>query len=103
MEQLKILLCCGAGISSGFLASSARKYIKKNKLDASIEAVSHTEVGEFMTSVNVVCIGPHLAKGLETFQKIAEPHGVKVGIIPEDIYATLDGPRLVEFAKSLKK
>ena len=56
-----------------------------------------------MTSVNVVCIGPHLAKDLETFQKIAEPHGVKVGIIPEDIYATLDGPRLVEFAKSLKK
>lgn len=30
METVKVLLCCGAGMSSGFLASSARKAIKKN-------------------------------------------------------------------------
>ena len=32
MENLKILLCCGAGMSSGFLASNARKVAKKQKL-----------------------------------------------------------------------
>ena len=101
MDQFKILLCCGSGMSSGFLASAARKYIKKSKMDASIEAVSQTEVGEFMSSVDVLLVGPHLAKDLEAFKKIAEPHGVKVAVIPEDIYATLDGPRLVDLAKSL--
>lgn len=29
MENLRVLLCCGAGMSSGFLASGARKAIKK--------------------------------------------------------------------------
>ena len=32
MENLKVLLCCGAGMSSGFLASSARKVAKKKRL-----------------------------------------------------------------------
>ena len=32
MENLRVLLCCGAGMSSGFLASGARKVIKKQKL-----------------------------------------------------------------------
>ena len=40
METLKILLCCGAGMSSGFLASSARKTAKKKKLNVTIEARS---------------------------------------------------------------
>ena len=33
METLKILLCCGAGMSSGFLASSARKNSEKEKAE----------------------------------------------------------------------
>ena len=33
METWKILLCCGAGMSSGFLASSARKTAKKKLLN----------------------------------------------------------------------
>ena len=41
MENLKVLLCCGAGMSSGFLASGARKVIKKQKLPMTIEARSY--------------------------------------------------------------
>ena len=39
MATLKVMLCCGAGMSSGFLASNARKYAKKNKLRLPIVAV----------------------------------------------------------------
>ena len=48
MENLKILLCCGAGMSSGFLASNARKVAKKQKLSVSVEARSHSEVAEHL-------------------------------------------------------
>ena len=38
---------------------------------------------------------------LDTFQETAAPYNVKVGVIPQDIYASLDGARLIDLAKSL--
>lgn len=32
MEPIQVLLCCGAGLSSGFLAQGARKVAKKKAL-----------------------------------------------------------------------
>ena len=37
MENIKVLLCCGAGLSSGFLAQRARKSAKKRNLDINIQ------------------------------------------------------------------
>ncbi|EOS42432.1 PTS sugar transporter subunit IIB [Lachnospiraceae bacterium JLR.KK009] len=101
MENLKILLCCGAGMSSGFLASNARKVAKKQKLSVSVEARSHSEVAEHLNYIDVLLIGPHYAMELDTFQETAAPYNVKVGVIPQDIYASLDGARLIDLAKSL--
>lgn len=101
MENLRVLLCCGAGISSGFLASNARKYVKKAGCQVSIEARSHSEAAEFIPNVDVMLLGPHYASSLETFANIAKPYGTKVAVIPEAIYGTLDGKALVEFAQNL--
>ena len=54
MENLRVLLCCGAGMSSGFLASGARKLIKKQKLPMTIEARSYAEAADFMSSIDVM-------------------------------------------------
>ena len=35
MGTIRVLLCCGAGFSSGFLAQKARQAAKKKKLDCS--------------------------------------------------------------------
>ena len=43
MEPIQVLLCCGAGLSSGFLAQGARKVAKKKGLNVKIEAKSETE------------------------------------------------------------
>lgn len=101
METLRVLLCCGAGMSSGFLASSARKVIKKKKLPITIEARSYSEAAEFFGSIDVMLLGPHYAKDLEKFQESGKPYGVKVAVIPEDIYGTLDGGKLIDLAQSL--
>ena len=102
METLKILLCCGAGMSSGFLASSARKTAKKKKLNVTIEARSASEANELLYTIDVLLIGPHYAKEINKFQELANPHGVAVALIPEDIYGSLDGERLIAFAQTLK-
>lgn len=101
MENMKVLLCCGAGMSSGFLASNARKVIKKQKLPITVEARSHSEVSEYLNYIDVLLLGPHYAMELENFRQIAEPYEVKVDVIPQDIYASLDGSRLIQLAQSL--
>ena len=103
MENLRVLLCCGAGMSSGFLASGARKLIKKQKLPMTIEARSYAEAADFMSSIDVMLLGPHYAKDLEKFQEIGKPYGVRVGVIPEKIYGSLDSNGLIEFAQKVAK
>lgn len=101
MENTKIMLCCGAGMSSGFLASSCRKVIKKQKLAMTVEARSHSEVKEYLGQIDVLLLGPHYAAELDTFQDLARPYGVAVGVIPGDIYASLNGERLIAFAQQV--
>lgn len=101
MENLKILLCCGAGMSSGFLASNARKVAKKKKLAVSVEARSASEANELLSSIDVLLIGPHYAKELDKFKEMCNAYGVPVALIPQDIYGSLDGERLIELANSL--
>lgn len=98
MDQKKILLCCGAGMSSGFLANNARKAAKKNNQDLVIEARSNTEVNEFISSIDVLMIGPHYGAQLKQYEELARPYNVSVLVIPQDIYAQLDGERLINLA-----
>ena len=48
MGTIRVLLCCGAGFSSGFLAQKARQAAKKKKLDMTVEARSESVVSEIM-------------------------------------------------------
>lgn len=97
MKTIKILLCCGAGMSSGFLANNVRKAIKKQKVNATVEARSYSEVTEYMSSIDVLMIGPHFATELHNFEAKAEPYGVKVAVIPKAIYGSLDGAGLLNY------
>lgn len=103
METLKVLLCCGAGMSSGFLASNARKVAKKQKLNISVEARSYSEASELLPTVDVLLIGPHYAKDAAKFEEQAKPYGVGVAVIPQTIYGALDGAGIIELAQKTKK
>lgn len=41
MENVNILLCCGAGMSSGFLAQKTRKAAKKRAMDRGVEVIGY--------------------------------------------------------------
>ena len=59
MEPIQVLLCCGAGLSSGFLAQGARKVAKKKGLNVKIEAKSETEAVLYLPKINVLLLAPH--------------------------------------------
>ena len=85
-------------MSSGFLAQQTRKAIKKRKINATVEARSESEIQQYINGVDVVLLGPHYDYRKDTFEKLAEPYGVPVNVIPENIYSTLDGEGLLDFA-----
>lgn len=98
MSKYSILLCCGAGMSSGFLAQRARAAAKKRELDMSIEARSHTDIASYMSSIDILMIGPHYANEKSTFDELASGYNVPVIVIPQDVYSQLKGDALIDIA-----
>lgn len=95
MTQKHIYLCCGGGLSSGFLAQKARAAAKKLKIDATIEAKSESEVTQYLPKMDILCIGPHYEFRLKAFEEMAAPYDIPVIVIPEEIYSMLDGKALL--------
>lgn len=98
METLRILLCCGAGFSSGLLAQQGRKYARKNGISATIDARSESQISAYIQKIDVLLLGPHYANEVEHFRQAGAPYGVVVDVIPDEIYGMVDGKGLVELA-----
>ena len=78
---VRILLACGIGASTGFMAAGMRKVAKSKGLNCTIKAVSKSEMPEIQAQV--------------------ASHGVKVMAIDPDYYAALDGESILEDAYDL--
>ena len=101
MKNLKVLLCCGNGLSSGFLAQQARKAANMKGLDIKIEAKSETEAVSHMPEIHVLLLAPHYETYKGKFAELAKPYNVAVGVIPQKVYGALDGAKLVAYAIEL--
>lgn len=101
MKAVNIMLCCGAGMSSGFLAQRARKAAQKKGQAVSIEAKSESGIGQYFQDIDILLLGPHYASLKDELAKQAESFNVVVDVIPQDIYGSLDGAGLIAFANRL--
>ena len=98
---IRILLACGIGASTGFMAASMRKYAKDEGLDCTIKAVSKSEIMDYADKIDVLLLGPHFASEVPEIQAQVAPYGVKVMAIDPDYYAALDGEGILEDAYDL--
>ncbi|MCL2112535.1 MAG: PTS sugar transporter subunit IIB [Streptococcaceae bacterium] len=94
----QVLLTCGAGASSGFMAAAARKAAKKLGADIEIKAKSETEVEASLPEIDLLLVAPHLKYMIEEVKELCETNHVKYNIIPQRVYGALDGKGLVQFA-----
>lgn len=92
----KILLCCGSGASSGFMAKNANTAAKARKLDYSIKARSESEVEDYLDDLDLVMVGPHFKHRYEAIKEIASEYDVPVVLIDGTIYGALNGEGLVD-------
>lgn len=102
MEQLKVMLCCGAGMSSGFLAQRIRVEAKKQKLDLQIEVRSESQVSQYYGKFDILLLAPHYANQLPTFSGLGEKHGFKAAAIPAKVYSSMDAKAMLELIQSMR-
>ena len=89
---VRILLACGIGASTGFMAAGMRKVAKSKGLNCTIKAVSKSEIMDY---------ADNFASEVPEIQAQVASHGVKVMAIDPDYYAALDGESILEDAYDL--
>jgi len=96
MTKHNVLLVCGSGASSGFMAANMRKAAAARGIEISINARSESTVEDYVEEIDCLMIGPHLAHLKEEMEERCEGFDVKVGVIEKDAYAHLDGEKALD-------
>ncbi|UWI43070.1 PTS sugar transporter subunit IIB [Lactobacillus paragasseri] len=101
--MLRILLACGIGASTGFMAANMRKVAKKKHLDVEVHAVSKSQVMEYADKIDVLLLGPHFSGEVPKYQEELKTNHVLVTSINPDYYASLDGENILKDAMKFAK
>ncbi len=100
-NTIRILLACGIGASTGFMAANMRKCAKSRGISADIHAVSKSQVMDYADKIDVLLLGPHFAGEVPTYSEKLGPHGVKVMSINPTYYASFNSEGIINDALAL--
>jgi PTS system cellobiose-specific IIB component len=92
---MRILVVCGAGASSTFVAQRINKAARAQGLGYSATATNEASLADGFVSSDLVLLGPHLAAHFDQIKGLAARHGVTVILLDADVFADLDGTRTV--------
>lgn len=96
MKKLNVLLVCGSGASSGFMAANMRKAASAKGLEIDIKARSESEIENYIDEIDALMVGPHLAYILDEVEDYIHGNNVKVILMRADYYSTLDGNKAID-------
>lgn len=92
---MRILVVCGAGASSTFVAQRLRRAASNAGLDWEASAgMEHSVSG---SDHDLILVGPHLADRLNDIREHAHS---PVAVLPDDVFADRDGVLTLAFARS---
>ncbi|MCK8468124.1 MULTISPECIES: PTS sugar transporter subunit IIB [Microbacterium] len=93
---MRILVVCGAGASSTFVAQRLRSAAATAGLGWEATAGMESSVSD--SDVDLVLVGPHLGDRLEAIR--ARAHA-PVAVLPGDVFTDRDGSRTLVYARSI--
>ena len=96
MAKHNVLLVCGSGASSGFMAANMRKAAAARGIEITVNARSESTVEDHVEEIDCLMIGPHLAHLKQEMEERCEGYDVKVAIIEKDAYAHLNGDKALD-------
>ena len=96
MKKLNVLLVCGSGASSGFMAQSIRKAAIAKNIELDIKARGESEIENYIDEIDALMVGPHLAYILDEVEEYTHGTDVKVILMKGEYYATLNGEKALD-------
>ena len=93
---MRILVVCGAGASSTFVAQRVRHAAHDQGLPYSAFAGTEQSLPIDLDAADVVLVGPHLVHALDRIERDASARGTTVVLLPADIFLDLDGTRTLQ-------
>ena len=94
---MKILVVCGAGASSTFVALKLRTAASARRVEVTVVACSADQLEQF-DGVDVVLVGAHLAGDLPELSARAHAAGASVAVLPAVSPAALSGDDALDLA-----
>ncbi|MGG7509131.1 PTS sugar transporter subunit IIB [Plantibacter sp. YIM 135249] len=95
---MKILVVCGAGASSTFVALRIRTAAKARGIAVTASAGQESMLGDGLQDVDVVLVGSHLGGRLHAITEQAGRHDAAVALLPEDVFGENGGDRALDLA-----
>lgn len=95
---MKILVVCGAGASSTFVAHRIRRSAGVRGLEVTVQPTSESSLGELLAEADVVLLGAHLATRREEVDAAASRLGVAVALLPESAFTAATGDEALDLA-----
>jgi PTS system cellobiose-specific IIB component len=96
---MRILVVCGAGASSTFVAQRVRHAAHDRGLPYSAFAGTEQSLPIDLDAADVVLVGPHLVHAVARIERDAAMRGTTVVLLPADIFTDLDGTRTLGFVE----
>jgi PTS system cellobiose-specific IIB component len=96
-----ILVVCGAGASSTFLASRMRSLLTARGLDFTARAASNLDLQSRLLDARVLLVGPHLASSFPELQAAAAEHAVPAALLPSSAFGPKGASDALDLAISL--
>jgi len=82
----RVLIVCGAGASSTFLAVRLRRIIRDRDLDLVVEAGTLADLDDRLAATRVLLVGPHLADRYAGLAERAVRAGAVAELLPETVF-----------------
>lgn len=98
---MRILVVCGAGASSTFVALRLRRAAHAAGVPLTASACSEASLAIDIEAAEFVLVGPHLHHSLDEIRAVAAIRSVRVELLPEDIFRNdPDGTRALALVTS---
>ena len=91
MKKLSVLLVCGGGFSSGFMAQNLRKAAKEKGIDMTVTARNETAIEDYIDEIDAVMLGPHLSYLMTEATELCDEYNVACILMKPNYYKTLNG------------
>ena len=98
---MELLIVCGGGASSSFIAQNVQKEGIARGLDVTVDAISETELEDYAEGRAAILAGPHMRYLEENLRAIAEDYGVPFDFIADSDYASMNGKNSLDQALAL--